>query len=78
MGRHVNHFDAQDRLINRNEKILKNSGSLESRDPATLTLAEQLELEKKRKKHNTEKKQSQPIKLDKPRFSYKQIHGNKK
>jgi len=41
MGKHVNHYDVQDRLIDRNSRINKHTGSLEQRDPSTLSIAEQ-------------------------------------
>ncbi len=50
MGRHVNFADEQERWLNKANKITKNikHQKLEDRDPATLTLAEQFELERKR------------------------------
>jgi hypothetical protein len=50
MGRHVNYADEQDRWLNKADKINRNAKRhqrLEDRDPATLTLAEQFELEKR-------------------------------
>lgn len=50
MGRHVNFEDEQDRWITKASKITRNlkHQKLEDRDPATLSLAEQFELERKR------------------------------
>lgn len=53
MGRHVNHQDAQDRIMTRFSKTAK-SMSLEERDPDSLTLAEQFELAKQRRKERPE------------------------
>lgn len=50
MARHVNHQDAQDRIMTRFSKTAK-SMPLEERDPDSLTLAEQFELEKERRKN---------------------------
>ena len=50
MRRHVNYADEQDRWLNKADKINRNAKRhqrLEDRDPATLTLAEQFELEKR-------------------------------
>ena len=53
MGRHVNYADEQDRWLNKAEKLnrknLKREQRLEDKDPNSLTLAEQLELERCRK-----------------------------
>ena len=52
MGRHVNYADEQDRWLNKAEKINrknpKKKQRLEDKDPNSLTLAEQLELESRR------------------------------
>lgn len=52
MGRHVNYADEQDRWLNKAEKINrknpKKKQRLEDKDPNSLTLAEQLELERRR------------------------------
>ena len=50
MGRHVNFADEQERWLNKADKITRNvkHQKLEDRDLASLTLAEQFELEKKR------------------------------
>lgn len=51
MGKHINHFDVQDRIINRFDKQNKtSSGSLADKDPDRLTLAEQIELAEQRAK----------------------------
>lgn len=52
MGRHVNYADEQDRWLNKAEKINRKykSQSLEDRDPNSLTLAEQFELLKRKKR----------------------------
>jgi len=52
MGRHVNYADEQDRWLNKAEKINRNfrNQRLEDRDPNSLTLAEQFELLKRKKK----------------------------
>jgi hypothetical protein len=51
MGRHVNFADEQDRWLTKADKINRKqkSQSLEERDPASLSLAEQFELEKKKR-----------------------------
>jgi hypothetical protein len=49
MGRHVNHHDEQDRWLNKATKINRNN-RIEDRDPASLTLEEQFELAKLRRK----------------------------
>lgn len=48
MARHINHFDAQDKIIARNNKMANTSSSLADRDPATLTIPEQEALVKER------------------------------
>lgn len=49
MGRHVNHYDAQDRIIQRNTMMNKHSGSMATEiDPTTLPLAEQIALHNKK------------------------------
>ena len=54
MGRHVNYADEQDRWLNKAEKLTRNNKPkqqrLEDKDPNSLTLAEQLELERRRVK----------------------------
>lgn len=65
MGRHVNHQDAQDRIMTRFSKTANNQ-ELEERDPASLTLAEQFALAKKRKVNQPE---IVIPKADKPRFT---------
>lgn len=56
MARHVNHFDYQDKLISKNEKLSRtkssSSGSLEDRELASLSIAEQEELYAARAKAN--------------------------
>ena len=53
MGRHVNYADEQDRWLNKADKLNRKpkfkSERLEDRDPNSLTLAEQLELERRKK-----------------------------
>ena len=53
MGRHVNYADEQDRWLNKADKLNRNNKPkkqrLEDKDPNSLTLAEQLELERRRK-----------------------------
>lgn len=49
MGRHVNHQDAQDRIMAKFSKTSKQQ-SLEERDPDSLSLAEQFEVEKAKRK----------------------------
>lgn len=46
MGRHVNHFDVQDKLISTNRRHAKGEVSTEP------TLAEQIALDNERKSHN--------------------------
>lgn len=46
MGRHVNHFDVQDRLISTNRRHTKGEASTEA------TLAEQIEADNIRRKQN--------------------------
>lgn len=48
MGRHVNHQDAQDRIMAKFSKTSQQQ-SLDERDPDSLTIAEQLAIEKKRR-----------------------------
>ena len=57
MGRHVNHYDVQDRMIARNKVIsnTKHSASLDERDPASLSIVEQEELIKARIKAKIQK-----------------------
>ena len=52
MGRHVNFADEQERWLNKADKINRNVKHqiLEERDPSSLTLVEQLLLEKRRMK----------------------------
>jgi hypothetical protein len=74
MGRHVNYADEQERWLNKADKItrkLKNL-PLEERDPNSLTLAEQLELEKRRIKERSKVKEKiQPTtKVEQPRISH--------
>lgn len=61
MGRHVNYADEQDRWLNKAEKITRKfkKQRLEERDPNSLTLAEQLELERRRKKALQQRKEEQ-------------------
>jgi len=63
MGRHVNYADEQDRWLNKAEKINRKfrKQSLEERDPNSLTLAEQFELEKRKRKEQQRLKESQSI-----------------
>lgn len=56
MGRHVNHHDVQDRMIVRNSKIANyRSGSIDNRDPSTLSIAEQEKLLKEKLKNKKPK-----------------------
>jgi hypothetical protein len=70
MGRHVNYADEQDRWLNKAEKLNRNKGKkqrLEDKDPNNLTLAEQLELERRRVKAAKlakEKQVTEPKKQD--------------
>jgi hypothetical protein len=61
MGRHVNYADEQDRWLNKAEKINRKfkKQRLEDKDPNNLTLAEQLELERRRKKELQRRKEEQ-------------------
>jgi hypothetical protein len=62
MGRHVNYADEQDRWLNKAEKLNRKFGKkqrLEDRDPSNLTLAEQLELERRRIKSARQRKEEQ-------------------
>lgn len=63
MGRHVNYADEQDRWLNKAEKLNrknpKHKQRLEDRDPNSLTLAEQLELERRRKIERQKQKEQQ-------------------
>jgi hypothetical protein len=68
MGRHVNYADEQDRWLNKAEKLNRNKGKkqrLEDKDPNNLTLVEQLELERRRKKENQRLKEKQTTTLKK-------------
>jgi len=69
MGRHVNYADEQDRWLNKAEKINRKfkKQSLEERDPNSLTLAEQFELEKRKIKEQQQLKENQStIKKEEP------------
>ena len=62
MGRHVNYADEQDRWLRKAEKLNRGSSKkqrLEDKDPSSLTLAEQLELERRRKKERQQLKEKQ-------------------
>jgi hypothetical protein len=63
MGRHVNYADEQDRWLNKAEKINRKfkKQRLEDRDPNSLTLAEQLELERRRKIEYRKQKEQQAM-----------------
>jgi hypothetical protein len=63
MGRHVNFQDEQDRWLNKAEKINRKfrKQKLEERDPNSLTLAEQFELEKRKQKERQRVKEEQFI-----------------
>jgi hypothetical protein len=74
MGRHVNYADEQDRWLNKAEKINRNfrNQRLEDRDPNSLTLAEQFELLKRKKKEQQRLKDEQSTvkKPEPPRISH--------
>lgn len=74
MGRHVNYADEQDRWLNKAEKINRKfrNQRLEDRDPNSLTLAEQFELLKRKKKEQQRLKDEQSIakKEEQPRISH--------
>jgi len=63
MGRHVNYADEQDRWLNKADKLNRNSKPkkqrLEDKDPNSLTLAEQLELERRRVKEAKQRKETE-------------------
>ena len=61
MGRHVNYADEQDRWLNKAEKINRKfkKQRLEDKDPNNLTLAEQLELERRAIKTARQRKEEQ-------------------
>ena len=63
MGRHVNYADEQDRWLNKAEKINRKfrKQSLEELDPNSLTLAEQFELEKRKREKQQQLKENQSI-----------------
>jgi hypothetical protein len=63
MGRHVNYADEQDRWLNKAEKLNRKfkKQHLEDRDPSSLTLAEQLELERRRVKAARQRKEEQSV-----------------
>ena len=63
MGRHVNYADEQDRWLSKAEKLNRKfkKQRLEDKDPNSLTLAEQLELERRRKKQLQQRKEEQPV-----------------
>lgn len=63
MGRHVNYADEQDRWLNKAEKINRKfkKQRLEDKDPNNLTLAEQLELERRRIKAARQRKEEQAM-----------------
>ena len=70
MGRHVNYADEQDRWLNKAEKINRNhkKQNLEDRDPASLSLAEQFELSKRRNEEKKRLKDEEAMKAkDEPR-----------
>lgn len=48
MGRSVNHHDVQDRMAAKFSKTVS-QGPLEERDPASLSIAEQFDVEKKKR-----------------------------
>lgn len=68
MGRHVNHQDAQDRIITKFSKTAKQQ-NLEERDPDSLNLAEQLELEKKKRLAKQKEEKPKEKKKEQPRFT---------
>jgi hypothetical protein len=74
MGRHVNFADEQERWLNKADKITRKFKNLplEERDPNSLTLAEQLELERRRVKAKSKAKETiQPTtKVEQPRISH--------
>ena len=74
MGRHINYADEQDRWLNKAEKINRNfrNQRLEDRDPNSLTLAEQFELLKRKKKEQQRLKDEQSTvkKPEPPRISH--------
>jgi len=59
----VNYADEQDRWLNKAEKINRKfrKQKLEERDPNSLTLAEQFELEKRKQKEHQRLKEEQSI-----------------
>jgi len=61
MGRHVNYADEQDRWLNKADKINRNQKkqNLEDRDPGSLNLAEQIELERRRVAEAKKRKEEQ-------------------
>ena len=62
MGRHVNYADEQDRWLNKAEKLNRKGKKyqrLEDKDPNNLTLAEQLELDRRRKLERQKQKEQQ-------------------
>jgi hypothetical protein len=74
MGRHVNFADEQERWLNKAEKLTRKPKNqrLEDKDPNSLTLAEQLELERRR--NNEREKLSRdiniPTKKEETRYSH--------
>mgnify|MGYP003344283526 CR=1 FL=1 len=63
MGRHVNYADEQDRWLNKAEKLNRKfkKQRLEDKDPNNLTLAEQLELERRAIKAARQRKEEQAM-----------------
>lgn len=70
MGRHVNHQDAQDRIMSKFSKTAKQQ-CLEERDPDSLSLAEQIDLEAKRRKAKQNEIKPEVKKIEVTRFSRK-------
>jgi hypothetical protein len=71
MGRHVNYADEQDRWLNKADKLNRKpkfkSERLEDKDPNSLTLAEQLELKRRREKASRERlSEKNPIIKEEP------------
>lgn len=83
MGRHVNYADEQDRWLNKAEKLTRKPFKqkelqLEDRDPNSLTLAEQLELERRRKASNERLKEKMlTTKKESVRISHYNPNKNK-
>lgn len=63
MGRHVNHQDEQDRWINKATKINR-SNRLDEREPGSLSLAEQIELVKIKRKEEKVKAEAERLRKE--------------